>query len=433
LDSNALISDVSYPSVLHIILIWDIATSQGLRHALQINRFPVSAPDGHFRDLCQEAGAAHLYGSYINIACAGSPLPVRSAVADLTTIYFHHRGSPRHWIVIPPTSKIAFEDRIRTEYNSEIPTPLCSQFIRHLRIWISPDTLKEWGIDFLEITQEKYQLLFIFPGSYYYGYSAGFSIVESKIHAGEHWKYNGYIFCDIGSKSCQTDNIAVKFPSNGAAGRIANATPATPHPRQPTKRNVGNTTSPDTAATPELKRARRSSPAPNLTLILEETITTNSQADTGHNPDETLDPLLRSHTYNSATMIASPFPRTITASINETSTEVFNISDDEDSPISVMNPDTQDSRVFQLQQENAAILRDLALARSERDSLRARKASYKSRLLEREDLIATLKSRIEELEKSLERQAKAVEVRPWEEMMLIVKEKIRKLQLSEGI
>jgi hypothetical protein len=43
-------------------------------------------------------------------------------------------------------------------------------------------------------------MLFLFPGTYFWGMSTGFSIVEAKAVAGPKWVLGGYRFCGLGMR-----------------------------------------------------------------------------------------------------------------------------------------------------------------------------------------------------------------------------------------
>ena len=73
----------------------------------------------------------------------------------------------------------------------------------------------------------------------------------------------------------------------------------------------------------------------------------------------------------------------------------FDISDDGEGP-QIVNPTYRDDlRMHRLQQKMAALLRDIEYLKAGRDQLSARKAMYKSRLLERENHIRTLESQLQ--------------------------------------
>ena len=72
--------------------------------------------------------------------------------------------------------------------------------------------------------------------------------------------------------------------------------------------------------------------------------------------------------------------------------------------------------------------------RSERDQLVLRKATYKSRLVEREGVISSLERTVKELREQLTDEMKRERLRPWQEIMAIAGEKISELQqASDGI
>ena len=353
------------------------ATPQGLRQALEINSFPITISDGPFRERCQRAGAADFYSSYITVSTAGSILPVQTSVANLTTIFFHHRGSPMRWVVVPPRAKAAFETRVRLELGEGQESGGCSQFIRHSSLWIDPETLRGWGIDFVEVTQNVYQVLFLLPGCYFYGYSTGFSIIESKVHAGERWAYGSeYRFCDARRKSCRRDGIMVRFGEDAEGGSEG---------LRKRKRNAFEEGRGQDGA------HGRSASVPAVDEG--DTILVTAEGRDGSSP--------------------------------VVGDDGFNMSDDEE---------RSNSRLLQLQQENTSLMRDLAAVRSERDQLVLRKATYKSRLVEREGVISSLERTVKELREQLTDEMKRERLRPWQEIMAIAGEKISELQqASDGI
>jgi hypothetical protein len=390
----------------------NIATPQGLRQALQIHSFPVSAPDVRLRELCQRANATHIYGSYIHIATAGSPLTIRSAFASLTTIYFHHRGSARRWVVIPPMAREAFENRILKEFDIQSDDRACDQFIHHMKLWIQPSVLKRWGIPYYELIQKELQLIFFFPGSYYYGYSEGFSIIESKMHGGDRWDYSRYKFCSTNSEQCRVENMLVN-PEVFSSSVTEDGRDGGGSRRQNGKRKAGKVVSPE--CPPKRQARERSSP----NQVAGSVGRRNSETDIVRN-DGKGD---RAEVLSTILVEAGRGARQ--GSFSSTAEQVgmvFDISDDDDNPgedIASIN-----SRVFKLQQENAAILRDLAVTRSERDGLRTRKAMYKSRLLEREGVIVSLEKKVADLESRLEMEVAIARKGAWEEMMLTARKKM---------
>jgi hypothetical protein len=167
-------------------------------------------------------------------------------------MYFHHRGAPRRWVIIPPVEKIKFENKMRLVVGGEYGDSRCSQFIRHMRVWIQTEVLKSWGIQFFEVTQHAQELVFFFPGTYFYGFSEGLSIMESKLHAGIRLDRDAYKYCDASSGFCKSDNLLPNLdstipstvlsekPASKDRGRTRNARSEGPSPdpeeRRPEKR-----------------------------------------------------------------------------------------------------------------------------------------------------------------------------------------------------
>ena len=98
---------------------------------------------------------------HYTIATASAPLGIRTSIASLTTVIYHHHGAPRYWCVVPPTMKVKFERRLGKESSH------CSQYIRHISLWITPKTLRSWDIEYHEVVQMAGELLVVLPGSYY--------------------------------------------------------------------------------------------------------------------------------------------------------------------------------------------------------------------------------------------------------------------------
>lgn len=78
----------------------------------------------------------------------------------------------------------------------------CTQFVSHLRIFINPDLLEIWRIRFTKVHQEQCQIVVVFPLSYYWGYGAGDSILESRSWAEPSWDLQSYRFCNLNNQLC---------------------------------------------------------------------------------------------------------------------------------------------------------------------------------------------------------------------------------------
>ncbi len=148
-----------------------------------------------------------LNGGYITISTPASATAMQKSVAELTMVIYHHRGSPKLWIVVPPAENGKLENHIRHVFADMLGEGqgggLCSQFVKHLSLWITPDLLQSWGIKFHQVLLREKQMLFLFPSSYYWGVSTGFSVIEMKAIAGPKWELNGYRFCAPSNPLCK--------------------------------------------------------------------------------------------------------------------------------------------------------------------------------------------------------------------------------------
>ena len=170
---------------------------------MDIKQNPLSSADSMYQIRSnQKESQAPL----VQVNTAGSPLQVETSIAGLTVAIYHHRGDPFYWIIVPPVAKLAFEAKIRAEFREEIGDGECSRFVNHLSLWITPDRLKTWNIDFFQITQGAGQLLFLFPGTYFWGWSRGHNILEMKNHTGPEWNCGDYKFCSLMNKLCYEAN-----------------------------------------------------------------------------------------------------------------------------------------------------------------------------------------------------------------------------------
>jgi hypothetical protein len=90
-------------------------------------------------------------------------------------------------------------------------------------IWISPDILQEWAVDYYELTQKEGQMLIIFPGIYIWAISTGFGMVERKHYAGNAWKVDNRSFCSMQTALCRKANpggVPVDLSEEGYQGEL---------------------------------------------------------------------------------------------------------------------------------------------------------------------------------------------------------------------
>lgn len=327
---------------------------------------------------------------------------MRTSIVATTTVYFHHRGAQRTWIVVPPKEKASLEKRMSELLN--LDDGCCSQFIRHARVWVTKETLRKWKIEFFEIVQEERQLMFFFPGSYFLGHSDGFSVVESKLHAGQRWSVRGYQYCDLETGICRLDNIGVSFEKMSlevpASGKYGQSTPR----RGGRKRKDTS----DMDGVRSIKRNRAYPVVGEKDKVVEvESMVAENVIEEQSDAEGTIQ--VEQRGARKEVQIGSQV-------------ESFDISDDEVVNSGILG--SNDSRVLQLQHENTALLRDLAEVRSERDKLQQRKGMYKARLREREGVIASLEQELQDLKRKIEVDTEGARRAAWEDMKMIVESKI---------
>jgi len=286
-------------------------------------------------------------------------MSVNTPIFNLTIFHFLHSGSPRYWIIVPREEKTHLEDCVQQHFQSVIGQDNCSQWIHHGSIWISPTLLSEWGIKFYTVTQEIHQLFIVFPGSYTWGYSSGFSILESKFHAGNNWSLENYRPCDMDIQAC----ISSPYSKGMLVDFISDA-------RQVPSVGTGK------------RRASTALASPRLSQLSKTSATSAPSINPSTEPEE-----------NSIVVD----PRSVPDGIHNTQylqeSTSFDMSDDDS------HTDVHEARygeILKLQQENVILRRNTIEAQVERDTAVVRKNEYKNRLLEREAFIKSLELQLVE-------------------------------------
>ncbi|MCJ1444044.1 MAG: hypothetical protein MMC23_004544 [Stictis urceolatum] len=113
------------------------------------------------------------------------------------SIYRH----PNVWITVAPTHLDRFETAIRKEFG--IDRALCSQFLRHRYLWISPDFLVRHGILHSVVLQEQGQTIVVLPKAYQWGLNAGPNVAEAVNWSDNPVKIGDYTAC---SQLCSPGN-----------------------------------------------------------------------------------------------------------------------------------------------------------------------------------------------------------------------------------
>jgi len=130
---------------------------------------------------------------------------MQKSIAQLTTVIYNHRGGLKLWIVEPPAESSKLEARIRENFQDELgkEEKHCSQFVKHLSLWITPWLAAGLGCKLHPSPAGGEQMVFFFPSSYYRGMSTGSSIVEIKAVTGKTWEVGEYRFCGAEYPLCE--------------------------------------------------------------------------------------------------------------------------------------------------------------------------------------------------------------------------------------
>lgn len=120
------------------------------------------------------------FGMWASVFCA------HTEDMNLLSINYHHAGAPKVWYAVP-----AGEDSQRFEHlmeaNYQHSRRECPEYLRHKRSLMSPKILKKFGIPFTSTVQYPGDVIVTFPGSYHFGFNAGFNIAEATNFAVPEW------------------------------------------------------------------------------------------------------------------------------------------------------------------------------------------------------------------------------------------------------
>lgn len=117
---------------------------------------------------------------------------------DLYAINYIHFGAPKTWYAIPPSHARKFEALADLLFPNEKEN--CNAHLRHKRIMISPDVLKQNDIPYVKTVHKAGEFLVVFPFAYHAGYNHGFNAAEVVNFATRRWidygKWANPCYCD---------------------------------------------------------------------------------------------------------------------------------------------------------------------------------------------------------------------------------------------
>ncbi|KAI9831165.1 MAG: lysine (K)-specific demethylase [Phylliscum demangeonii] len=102
---------------------------------------------------------------------------------ELFSLNHLRRGAPKRWIVVAPKDRTQMEAHMRA-YHQEIWTkrcgpPRCSQFARHLSLWVPLETLALWEVPFTFVVLRAGEVIVTAPGAYPAGWNGGENVAEA--------------------------------------------------------------------------------------------------------------------------------------------------------------------------------------------------------------------------------------------------------------
>lgn len=118
----------------------------------------------------------------------GAPFAMHVEDYGLYSLNYLHIGAPKNWVVVKPTDREQLEDHLRRYYQLKFgpfwTRPRCSQFVRHLSLWVPPALLKNWGVQYTMVEQQPGDLVITAPDSYHQGWNSGWNVAEAVNYGG---------------------------------------------------------------------------------------------------------------------------------------------------------------------------------------------------------------------------------------------------------
>ena len=121
---------------------------------------------------------------------------------DLYSINYIHFGAPKQWYSISQEDARKFEKVMRELWPNDSKN--CPQFLRHKTYLVSPNLLKEKGINVNRLVHNEGEFVITYPYGYHSGYNLGYNCAESVNFANEAWLDYGKI-----AKKCECEADSV--------------------------------------------------------------------------------------------------------------------------------------------------------------------------------------------------------------------------------
>jgi jumonji domain-containing protein 2 len=108
---------------------------------------------------------------------------------DLYSINYLHFGAPKVWYCVSPKDRVKFENMAKGLF-PELYN-ICPAFLRHKDILLSPKTLRNHHIEYVQAKQEAGEFVVLNAGAYHSGFNLGFNCAEAVNFATEDWLATG--------------------------------------------------------------------------------------------------------------------------------------------------------------------------------------------------------------------------------------------------
>ncbi|KAF6261711.1 JmjC domain, hydroxylase-domain-containing protein [Scenedesmus sp. NREL 46B-D3] len=126
--------------------------------------------------------------------------------ADLFSINYLHMGAPKVWYCVSPKDRGKFERMCQSMF-PELHAH-CHAFLRHKDILLSPSTLKNYGVEYMQAKQEPNEFIVLNTGAYHAGYNLGFNCAEAVNFATQEWLSVG---CNVTRCKCDALTEGVRL------------------------------------------------------------------------------------------------------------------------------------------------------------------------------------------------------------------------------
>jgi hypothetical protein len=125
----------------------------------------------------------HTPSLYFSGPAPGEPFEMHCEDHWLYSLNYLHRGAPKYWVIVAPHERKHLEKCLwgymSNRWGLGWERPRCSQFVRHLSVWVSLGALKSWDIDYELVKQQPGELMVTAPEAYHQGWSGGANVAEA--------------------------------------------------------------------------------------------------------------------------------------------------------------------------------------------------------------------------------------------------------------